>query len=204
MIMDNTWDDYPKRSQSFCCATRNNKYSNKIYMVIPTDGSKWGIVPESDLWQAFRYSLKDVFGVAANITSFFKTFQKIAEFFDVVLVDDDYDKFKKEISVLEEKVKSLSPDTYKISKEQLVEHTFEFETNLRVKILDKIRNSNSLIDSLTEALSRKYFEVLNWNDTVKHLMTNQENRELWTDSTCLFVSQNDTNILEQELDIKIL
>lgn len=57
LIIDNdpTWEEYPKRSNSFICSTYE-LYSSSFgvpYIVIPLEGQEMGVCPAMDFWESF-------------------------------------------------------------------------------------------------------------------------------------------------------
>ena len=58
LLMDNLpkWKKYPKRSQSLICSTDHLNASSygELYYVYPTDKCDIGIVPTTDVWDAFQ------------------------------------------------------------------------------------------------------------------------------------------------------
>lgn len=62
MWIDNSpaWENYPKRGKAYICTSSvdNAGGYGTLHMVIPTDTAKIGIVPEADMWVAFKRSIK--------------------------------------------------------------------------------------------------------------------------------------------------
>ena len=62
VLLDNlpVWQQYPKRSRSLICANTKehaNQYSlpGVPYLILPFNGAKIGVCPESDIWTSFKH-----------------------------------------------------------------------------------------------------------------------------------------------------
>jgi hypothetical protein len=141
MIMDNApkWKYYPKRSNSFCCGTKYNRYGNKSYIVIPEDDSLWAIAPKHDLWISFEYNIRKYFYGFNTIKNIFSIIDKLAKKeFNIELSDENYKDFKKYINLLQEKIHNLSNNAYNILIDELEENskslTIEMLTRLNFRV----------------------------------------------------------------------
>lgn len=75
LIIDNSkyWSDFPPRSSSFVCTTRENKADmyGSLYRVFPFDGTPIAVCPKSDIWFSFKFTesielINDVISLAAQ------------------------------------------------------------------------------------------------------------------------------------------
>jgi hypothetical protein len=200
MIMDNApkWKYYPKRSNSFCCGTKYNDVGNKSYIVIPKDNSLWGIAPKSDLWNAFDKTIEKY--NCLDINEFFMDIDDIAIQFDIELSDENYKIFGEKINLLQEKIQKLSNEEF-----ILLSKT----PNLNKWILEMIIKSDNFFQTILNDMNPDEFELLNWYKSAKYLQNIDKdlypNRELWTESTCLFIEYTIDNVknLNKNLNINI-
>ncbi len=88
LVLDNDvrWKDYPKRSQSFICATGtySEMYGN-LYVVVPLENQPIGICPTKDFWFSFEKFSPDVINIGI---------QKIEDETKILIPDDNFEAFK--------------------------------------------------------------------------------------------------------------
>jgi hypothetical protein len=106
LVMDNSknWKDFPKRSESFICATTKSRADSygKVYLVFPVDGTKIAVCPDSDMW----FSGRD----GSNLSDFNDDIDNIADEFEMRLDETNYEKFKKQLGELSVKLRKSGYD----------------------------------------------------------------------------------------------
>lgn len=110
LMMDNSpeWENFPKRSNSFVCATREARADayagrNGSYAMIPVDGALIGVAPAGDIWDSFpetgrefQFIHADEFQVALSQTSDYFIGKKIS--------DKNWDEFSKDVNLITSKL----------------------------------------------------------------------------------------------------
>lgn len=195
LIIDNdpSWEGYPKRLKSLCCTLRGrSSLGNRVYYVIPVDGSKWGLCSGSDLFTSFEYLQKNTNKLYIN--EFFDVLTKIVsdnylnDFqFDIELDDTNYEIFKKQLdeidSILDENPKFRIKFMDELFKNRYVYDDTLF--NMIIDLMDPIKN-NVKIQTLEELYnSDKY------------------NKEVWTESPCILIYEKVAEITFYELNIQL-
>lgn len=169
---DQSWKNFPKRQ--IICSTIRVAYGNVLYVVFPVNGSKIGVCPESDIWYSF-YGIKK-----ARIKSI------------VIFLD--------ELDIFFEKHVNINIKTYEDLKKACDE--IDKKINNRNKIIFEFINydefkKRGLFNILIDLFSPKNFEVV---DT-KKLNKLKSGREVWMDTECVFIGENEFSFFD-ELEIK--
>jgi hypothetical protein len=189
-IIDNHkgFKQYPKRSRSLIASTSIQKamlYGDEVYRIIPFDGAKIGICPDSDIWDSFevlkKYHIR-------NLDVFNKEFER--------LIYGALDSFASKMGTWPQ----IEKDAKKINK--------EFLGNLDLDMSDfsdeeyllwypiqngKFKNLAELIEHAFDPSSNKFklTTIENFKDV--------SNREVWTDSKCLLVRQSEFGNFEDSV-----
>jgi hypothetical protein len=187
LFIDNhpSWKNYPKRQKSFICTIGNTALGYIKYLVIPVDGSKWGIAPSKDIFNCFDDGIKDV--LVDNLPTYLSIERFFANFEQTVgeISDKSYSKMKYDISNIEFDNIYDSPDNF-------------HSTNYYNSIVDLIKqHPDDLFETIAKMLNPNLndFHCLSYVDLYKKIEINDNNddvyfcrrNECWTDSTCLFV-----------------
>jgi len=178
LIMDNSlqWKSFPKRSKSFICRFNQTYYGNRQYIVIPEDGSKWGVFQNIDIWYSFSNGLSK-YGIHNSIRDFFDRLSFVSEYaYNIKLSDTNWVQFKKDIKLLDDKIK--------IRKKGLDEV---------VKFLNIVKNSDkSLMNYLLEILNPEINDIKLL--TISEMpIESEKDYECWTDSPCVFINESELN-----------
>jgi hypothetical protein len=207
LIIDNdpSWEGYPKRLKSLCCTLRGRpSLGNRVYYVIPVDGSKWGLCSGSDLFISFKYLeektnnlyMNELFNrlydnILHNPFEFTYKDELINDFeFDIKLDDTNYELFKKQIDTVDS-ILNKYPDL----KEKFMNDLFKYYKyenifddtlfNIIINLMDPIKN-NFKIQTLQELYN-----------------SSQYNKEVWTESPCILIYENAAENVFDKLDIQI-
>lgn len=180
LILDNSpyWKDYPKRSKSFICLGG----LGGTYLVIPKDNSKWGICSNQDIYFSFINS--DII----SINKFFVELYYLSKYlFDMVISDKNYEQMKQDINLFQEKLYEMTfQDIQRIIGEQ-----YEFYMEKNKSFLSFLENNwgKNLFDALIETMTPivNDFKLKSYKDLIK----GDYYKEMWTDSTCLFIKNHD-------------
>ena len=170
LLMDNleSWSSYPKRGGSIIGVTgarENLEFGEYVYVIIPFDGSKFGVSPHSDTWGVMN----------ADLISFDDFFSW--SFYDEGISDSSYNQ--------------MLTDLYNLYQS----NNIKYETSrvgTIFKYLDK--NNCSDINSMEKLLSEyfspskmmnfkglKPYKLMSYDELIKI----NEHNEVWTDSECL-------------------
>lgn len=201
LIIDNapSWRGYPKRSKSFICSIHLAHLGEYTYLVIPEDGSKWGVAPCDDIFQAFTE-------LPLDANDFFDTLDNIAYDYGIELYDTDYKLFKKGIEELQKEI-SISgfdpPETTFKERRQNELRELLSSNNIWLKLMKLMnpkRNGFELMDLkglYTNRMKKlKNSSAIVTKNSDKVLPGRDfENNEIWTDSPCVFINKT-KNFLE--------
>jgi len=192
LIMDHSpeWKGFPKRMKSFMCG-RNVSLGSDVYIVIPVDGSKWGVAPTSDIFQAFRTQTEELFGKPWDIDTVLKDLEYYSDYFGIPISDTNFTQFKKDIKLIGEKI--IKNSEYDDPLERINTNRLQCYA-----MYEKIVEGVDFFDLLLELIDPTYngFKLLDWkgiyeefgNPDLPHEKTRVEH-EVWTDSECLFVKK---------------
>lgn len=184
MSEHSSWLSYPPRNRSIICTTDNNYARNgwtDIALVVPKDGARWGVCSSHDLWWSFSRGISEVTGKGhGNLKEFFSVLEYLVSLITKKSNDGmDYDSYPEMISDLKEKQKILQekpellsylpsrPDIHLIV-EWLSKNDFDFIKIFEVVFEPKKNGFRRSTD---------YMDV-----------SEEHNREVWTDSDCLLVN----------------
>ena len=196
LIMDNApeWQYYPKRTKSFICSMYEASQGEYEYVVIPEDGSNWGIASNEDIYTCFINGLSNNdLGLRVSLEKFFNIFIRISNIYDIELSDTNWNQFKKGINLLQNKA-NISDElkTYELGIGD--EYSLKIFSTIEKNI---IKNGNTL-DNLLNILSPEINEFKNrtYQELVSDPKLNfyiENNYECWTDSPCVFVQIKNFN-----------
>ncbi len=198
LLMDR-WEGYPKRSKSFCCSSNYKIYGDYDFLVIPEDGSRWGIAPKSDIWDSFR--VEDWIDDTTNnwdISYFFNTITNIAYNLDIKIKDNNYEDFKQGVIELETTISGMSTVAYNV----FVDEYFGYN-DVGLPIIKILRDGDNLFGIIEKIISPDRFKVLDWEDMVNYVK-DRDNPEIWTDSGCVFIANTTKNrkLLMENFNLK--
>ena len=167
LIMDNTqkWSSYPKRSKSIVCATsRSNSsgYGDHVYIVLPKDGYKFGVCPDSDMWGSFDNTIN------ANMDYFNTLFDR---YIDEMDISDKFD---------DTKIESLKLICHKL--DMILNNEQKHNTSTFHWVSEYKGDFFKLLQDLIDP-NKNGFKII-------HDIMNIPNgdHEIWTDSDCYFMS----------------
>lgn len=182
MIINNSkyWNKFPRRD-IVCSTSRRKSYGyGNVYHVFPFDGAKIGICHEIDIWDSFHMLNELGFYWAKDFNDAMKvTFDRFAIHID----GKKWESFVKGVKELEDiLMNSMNPerdleylDTYDMLMGWLSNYYIE---DIKTK---------SLINYILEVTSPKpnNFDLCKIGDKLPY-----DDRELWLDSKCIFVSDD--------------
>lgn len=193
ILLDNfkNWKKYPKRSKSFISLIGGSDESpdDIYYLVIPENGSKWGIAPSDDIYDCFSNTIgtPDNFFYSMNDVS---TNLKLGG-----ISDDSFKKMKKDIDKLDN---ALFSGKWK--------NFLDFESDYNYL---GIRNNEPFFKYLDRFWKRNILEQLEiLMDPIKNGFKLYDYKEIkyqalqcecWTDSPCVFVKMKEVPDLMDKL-----
>jgi hypothetical protein len=190
LLIDNTpsWRDYPKRSKSFIatlCTIRAD-LNNMDYLVIPNDGSMWGICPKNDIYYSFNNFNDDIY----TIRNFFDGINDLSMFLNLGGISDNtYNEMLYDIKKLQKNIcDRFESDSSLLSYlGKLLSEKFEYTLNAEKAISYINFWEGSLMDQLTEIIDPEInkFKLMKYID----ISSDDISHEVWTDSPCLFIHQ---------------
>jgi hypothetical protein len=182
LIVDNMkeWDKYPKRSKSIICSSSPSNASDygNPYIVLPKNGAKIGVCPESDWWYSFGEIMIN------NVNNLIRLILKSVDpklHIDATNHTSDITDYK----VLMELIRKFDSDE-KYEKSIM-------SSNLS-GVYKKIKGSNKTFE---EAII-DYVSPDNYNFKlidVKDYKLKRKNQELWTDGDSILIRESELVIL---------
>lgn len=184
LIMDETWikeDNYPQRSNSLICRLNYKPYEVS-YRVIPFDGAKFGVCSTDDIWDDWNDKLRKM-EIRIGNTSLLSVLDKLFfEWFGYSFRDDNYEDLMDDLDNLNSYIVDNNYDITSVA----------YQMNNFFSYLKK--NNLSLQDFFLELYSNNdnNFSLKSY----KELLTiNTEGLEVWTDSECILIRENEENKL---------
>jgi len=198
-VLDNTWKDYPKRSRSFICSiSTKNIQSPLAFVVIPKDGSKWGIAPRADIFYAFKKSV-------GYVDDFFTDFNKLSLGMNLDGINDtNFKELRKDFIELFDLLKEkyiingrFDEQAYKLISRDYSENIANFiMDNYNRSSVDMFKELIRIMNPVVNDFSvQSYTEMANLHYKGNEL-------EVWTDSDCVFVHTNHMSELVNKLGVK--
>jgi len=172
----NNWKEYPKRGKSFICSIgdEHEVLGPFYYVVIPIDGSNWGIAPEDDIYECFWETL------GTGPDNFFEQLNRLSLKLDLDgISDDSYTGMLSDINKLSQELFTQKYIKLSVEDVNLYQvHNF-FTTNGSEALPYKI--DYAMKPDLNKFTHKKYTEI-------KYDENQFDNyKELWTDSPCVFI-----------------
>lgn len=194
VIMSNTWKDYPKRNKSFICTLNKNNIYGYYYDVIPEDGSKWGVAPRSDIWSTFKNTL-------GYPDDFFRFVDDLSKNLGLGVVNDtNYKELRKDMIRLFDELKERDlKDNLWNKMRAIAEDTHDEFIGFFQKNYEK--PSSKIFDELINIMKPENndFKLLEYKD-----LENEENeKEIWTDSPCVFVKKDEIDNILNKINEKL-
>jgi len=168
-----SWKKYPKRQQ--ICSLSEPWFiipKDGLYVIIPFDNSKWGVVPDDDIWGVEFFGLE-----LSNFDMLFNTYI-------FTIKDNSWDEFLKDVEIADKEYK----------------HEFIIKLEQYLKLDKKAQNFiNSIKNKFSKKkyidFYKKFFTPNNLNfelyehkDLIKNKkLLNNYKHEVWTDSNSLYV-----------------
>lgn len=201
-----SWSSYPKRNKSFICTTskyRSKAYSEQYFGVFPKNEAKIGLCSAEDLWKSFKLLSSHVMNIDTmrDFNYDFITFLvDLTEYIyknvnnELTIPDfntssrsvilDFFEKFDFEMQSLLQ-IPECAEDIHKWN--NLVPVNWKFKE----KWIEYIESGKGSYTFLNKLLNPGYnhFELSSMAEMNKYYDTSYEmyNREVWTDSECLFI-----------------
>jgi hypothetical protein len=203
LIIDNTWEGYPKRKNSLCCTSDEyiaEQFAPTIYYVIPFDNSKWALSPDTDLWASFekisiRYNLA--------LDTFFKILNRVYSYYypndeqlDHII---DFELYKNSINKLNAAVISdCSENGFDVVNDKIAE-TNKAYFNFEIKKILTDLNKDNFFETLVKIMNPtdNGFSLMNYKNMIVY-----SDIELWTDSKCILIEVNKYDDLYNKIKTK--
>lgn len=205
IIMDNhpSWKEFPKRGHSFICSLGETHMVNMDkykYVVIPLNGSEWGVVPKFDIFHSF-YKLKDKYRLIMSIDALFINIRKCADVYGINIPDTNLNDIKEGV---EKTNKALIEDPDKIKYEYFGHNIHEMVVKKGINLWDMI------IDIINPDNGFSLYDIKGLYNNVESLMDKwcskysayEDLLETWTESPCVFIRDDQFSKLKEMLDIK--
>lgn len=185
------WKNYPKRSKSIICSASPNEAEGygTVYRVIPFDGSKIGIAPNSDFWASFL----EINTKIGSLAQFNRALEIIIRELLYISANDNKKDFFGALDELEEKYGDKSKE--EIMNSALTRSLARYGEF----IVDKWASSNDTFRETLEKLldpKKNDFRLETW-PTSYYVNTN----EMWTDGPCILVKEY-SNAIKNLINLK--
>ena len=195
-----SWKAYPKRNMSLVGSSRErtaSNYSSSIFIVLPFDGAKIGVCPESDIWGSFKefepfdevnYRLARILKDVLDIKIDYDEPSKYAELLEYFIRLDDF----KSIDEPENDEGIYDGMSYIADTVDRGEYNF-------LQRLGYLKNKDdAMVDCFNKALDPddNHFDLI----TIGKGSIGDDN-EFWTDSECILVS-HDTKDVPSRYDLR--
>jgi hypothetical protein len=185
MFIDNSkmWSSYPKRSESFICSTSKTKasiynHNSKPYHVFPSNGSKIGVCPSSDIFNSFMFAPGiNVPTINEYISRVMELYNEIKNKNEVIFTNDDnWNRFTKDLETIKNGCKDDPSIIDKIN-----EDIMDFESEFTRFSFD-----GDLMSELEKIYNPKTngFDLKMAGDSIKY------DREVWMSGDCLFMNND--------------
>lgn len=181
----NGFDEFPLRSESFVCATHRGTASDygAIFLVVPKDTAKFGVVGKSDIWDLNV-------GTSENPITLVSLNEGTSAIFTAMNMDQP-DTYSELIAALKEVTLEKVRDAIIGS---------EWPVTWRCGVIRDIMvggNFDTLYDLWAHGLKPSLFTTIRAGD----LESNPPYGEVWTDSECLFIPFNDLELSDEDMDL---
>jgi len=216
-----SWDKYPQRNNSFICTTNLNKtrgyveednFTRGQYIVLPKNNAKIGICPFTDIWESFLnltdYGIYRLYRLNYLLLNFINNVslhnKKIFieddnSFFDMFNYnsDENIKKYFQQLAKhIEENIDQIIIEMNKQVKK--FNHNYSEFDKMILQEMYKTKNSYNLLTIFDKILNPKKngFRLTTINNFKITEKENEYGREVWTDSTCLFININKQSMLK--------
>jgi len=196
-----SWKDYPKRKKSFMATLGNTHIGgDNTYVMIPLNGAKIAVAPEYDIFTCFKRT--HTHGFNFGIDTFFDKIDELCKVFDIFLSDSNFTVFKKQIKELQKEISILSNSRLsKILDEHFYIDDFIYQH------LQKGSIWKAFVDIIEPKIND--FRLLTIQEIYKNLDDIRgDNKEIWTDSPCIFVNVVDVesflDLIEEKMEKEII
>lgn len=182
------WEDYPKRYNSLMFLSYNTDnysggfptevdFGRNTYYVFPETGSKIAISPDIDFISSFDFGFQDLYEFNALLRRMY-----------IDIIGDDfkptsYDEWADMLYNMQKKFKMKS----KIMKDYISIKELSNSIGMEVESFCKILLSSSLDDFIENLFNPDEQEFNYITCSSNNLNTVPDNRECWTDGTCLLI-----------------
>ena len=216
LIIDNSikWKNYPKRNKSFMCSLNKAETGLFHYFVIPEDDSRWGIAPTSDIYSSFNDSIRKYTYTSniSNINILFRQIDILSNDYDIKLSDTNYNEFRNGIKKLQSKIinDEQSKNSVVTNDSGLIQTNGtlnrQCKTAYRLKSFLNIYGDN-IFRTILKILDpiKNDFKNLTWKEIYSEILNNNlstVNREMWTESPCVFVNGMNWSMFINKLEEK--
>jgi len=211
LIIDNDprFSNFPKRSKSFICSLNEDSWIMRnretlTYNVIPVDNSNWGVLNTIDIYYSFdnkiiKYTNNDSIYKSNLIV---KLFNNMLDFIDEYnfnfsktflknINDSDYHQMINDIKY-NDKIIKQSFKTPQSLKKYLI--SIDWDKNDIFFLILYYNWDKSFIDIFLDIISPDNMQVMNYTELEsikrsKYINRGHISKEIWTESTCLFVNE---------------
>jgi len=185
LIMDNDprWSKFPKRSESLICSTSIYKakiYGNNTMLVFPYDNANYGVCPEDDIWQGFSNTMGHMRLGDAN--SILKRLHSGMEFKTDIDKVETYKELMVEIDRISHRL-----DTIKTMKKEDEYYRVPFKIDDN-EFVDKWQWEGTFKDWYLKLFNPTVNDFFATRDIKKVFSTGVKNKEIWTDSKAIMIS----------------
>jgi len=168
---DKSWSAYPKRTKSLICTTNliDTQSYGSSYVVFFYDGAKIGVVPDGDIWFAWKSEFFSIKGMVNGISMVFNEAYGPESGNSVSYkYDKTFKEFKDACKKVDEKAKGNVDFIEKI--------------NMRLRIGTAFEYKGNFYKMLVNIFSPKKFKLLR----IKDISTSATN-EVWSDSEAILI-----------------
>lgn len=199
------WSGYPLRNRSVIGSTSENTartYGNAVYYVVPQNGAKFVVCDTEDCWGSFQYAA-EYFGnwlgvdtISRRLSQAFYCMLEVSGNNEMSIeevynrMDRDYKEFLKlELDPFYKEILSKIDELYKLSYKVTVNYTARGQLEnffLKLSTLDHLNSFTELLNDMFDPEKNKIKLVHGTKEMTNYYSSD---REFWTDSPCLLVSQ---------------
>lgn len=184
-----SWSKFPKRINSIICTTDKNVAKNygNVYVLIPLDGSKFGVCPKNDIWYSFNHWFENENYQLSHFNSGLSLlFSSLLG--NKVKDDSSFKNFLANINSIQSLIKSDESIIDKILEN--INLNKKISNFLNDKFIAEVKSGNFPLAEYLEAKmspEQNMFKVLKYNNKFYDSLNNNFSRELWSSDSCLFV-----------------
>jgi hypothetical protein len=203
LIIDNTWEGYPKRKNSLCCTSEfdvADTFGNCVYYVIPFDNSKWALSPNIDLWFSFDKIYKRYKGTTMDL--FLSKLNTIySYYFHDGQLDHmtDFETYKSSINKLNAVVISdCNENGFDVVCNKIIKH-INYNPYDAIDLILTDLNKENYFDFLVDLMkpTSNDFQLVDYKDISFEYAV-----ELWTESKCFLIREDKYEDLYEKIKHK--